>query len=354
LVESHSRSASELWGSRRDEAILAFLRWHRWHPCPPEPTTLPHAVTHLAATRLTADADPARRSRRGRVRSVHRAAIAVDLAPDDETLTIAIDAVGGCPTGLLVRADDLRTFGVLPGMNVMATPDGWQIPDAGLVIDPTGAAVWDAALPSSNRLTPTAELARRAGLARSLVDALARPGGLWPRRDRRTDDPWATAARPLIRELSAALVEGDGEAAADAASRLVGLGVGLTPSGDDFLVGLLAGLEATGNPLRRDIAAAVRSDVNDRTTAAGASAVRQAADGAYSERLHDVLASLAHPAEWRDARPRGDARDGLVRAVVAALAFGETSGSDTIAGLLLAIDAVLAPIPGATRVGAAA
>ena len=320
----------------------------------PEPTTLPHAVTHLVATRLTADADPARGRRRGRVRSVHRAAITVDLAPGDETLTIAIDAVGGCPTGLLVRADDLRSFGVAAGMDVVAAADGWHIPAAGLVVERARATVWDPALPSSTRLTADAELARRAGLTRSLVDALARPGGLWPRRDRRTDDAWATAARPVIRELSSALVAGDGGTAAAAALQLVGLGVGLTPSGDDLLVGLLAGLEATGHPMRDEVAAAVTSDVDERTTAAGASALRQAADGAYSERLHDVLASLARAAGDREGGPTRDGRDGLARAVVGALAFGETSGSDTLAGVLLAVDVALTPERQAAHAGAAA
>jgi hypothetical protein len=320
----------------------------------PEPTTLPHAVTHLVATRLTADADPARRPRRGRVRSVHRAAIAIDLAPGGETLTIAIDAVGGCPTGLLVRAYDLRSFGVAAGMDVVPAADGWHIPEAALVVEPAGATVWDPALPSSTRLTADAELTRRARLTRSLVDALARPGGLWPLRDRRTDDAWATAARPVIRELSSALVAGDRGTATAAASRLVGLGVGLTPSGDDLLVGLLAGLEATDHPMRAEVAAAVTSDVGERTTAAGASALRQAADGAYSERLHDVLASLARAAGDREGGPTRDRRDGLARAVVGALAFGETSGSDTLAGLLHAVDVALMSERQAADAGAAA
>jgi hypothetical protein len=269
-------------------------------------------------------------------------------------LTIAIDAVGGCPTGLLVRADDLRRFGVAAGMDVIADSAGWHIPGAGLVIDRASAIVWDPALPSSTRLTADAELTRRAGMTRSLVDALARPGGLWPCRDRRTDDAWATAARPVIRELSTALVAGDGDTAADAASRLVGLGVGLTPSGDDLLVGLLAGLEATGHPMRDGVAAAVTTHLGERTTAAGASALRQAARGAYSERLHDVLASLARTTDDRGGGPNGDGHDGLARAVVGALAFGETSGSDTLAGLLLAVDVALTPERQTTHAGAAA
>src|SRR5690349_5787451 len=133
----------------------------------PERTTLPHAVTRLVATRVTADADPVRHRRPGSVRAVHRAAITVDLHPGGETLTIAIDAVGGCPTGLLVRADDLRHFGVAPGMDVAPASDRWEIPAADVVVSTVGATIWDAALPSSTRLNATSELMRRAGLTRS-------------------------------------------------------------------------------------------------------------------------------------------------------------------------------------------
>lgn len=287
------------------------------------------------------------------MRSVHRAAIAVDLA-SAETLTIAIEAVGGCPTAIVVRADDLRTFGVAPGMDVLPSADGWQIPAAPLAIDRGRAPIWDAALPSSTHLTATPQLARRAVTTRSLVDALARPGGLWPRRDRRTDDAWSAAARPVIRQLGAALVTGDGDEAAASATRLVGLGIGLTPSGDDLLVGLLAGLEATRDPVRGEVAAAVTADVGGRTSAAGAAALRHAARGAYTERLQDVVAALAGPARnVTGATPR-DGSDGLARAVVGCLAFGATSGSDTLAGLLLAVDGALERAANAAGAGAAA
>ena len=64
---------------------------------------------------------------------------------------------------------------------------------------------------------------------------------------------------------AAALVEAcrafDGERAARHASSLIGWGEGLTPAGDDFLVGLIAGLDALvgGDGRRRCLRAALAS-----------------------------------------------------------------------------------------------
>src|SRR5690242_14927288 len=142
--------------------------------------TLPDAVTVLAATRLTADADPRRIAEPASVRSVHRAAIYVDLAAPGGQVILAIDAVGGLPGGVLARATDLRSFGVRPGMTVHAAGSRWLVPDAGFAIETATATVWDATLPSDGRLVWDGDVALRADVVRRIAAANARPGGLWP------------------------------------------------------------------------------------------------------------------------------------------------------------------------------
>src|SRR5436853_4319079 len=87
--------------------------------------TLPEAITVLAATRLTADVDPRAARGSGTVRSVHRAAIYVQMEPTGDQMTIAIDAVGGLPGGMLVEASDLRAIGVAAGRGVRPCPTRW-------------------------------------------------------------------------------------------------------------------------------------------------------------------------------------------------------------------------------------
>src|SRR4051794_8140926 len=109
--------------------------------------TLPDAVTVLAATRHTADADPRFHVGRGVVRSVHRAAIYVDLATTGELLVVAIDAVGGVPGGVLVDVPDLRCHGVRTGMACVPSETRWLVPAAGVAMETRDAVTWNATLP---------------------------------------------------------------------------------------------------------------------------------------------------------------------------------------------------------------
>ena len=289
--------------------------------------TLPDAVTVLAATRLTADADPRSHAHSGVVRSVHRAAIYVDLARTGELLVIAIDAVGGIPGGVLVDASDLRRTGIRAGMTVVSAETRWLVPAAGLAIETRNAAAWDPTLPTGTRLVAGPALAGRASVAHQVVTALATQGGLWPTNDGRIPDPWIGLAREAIEAMIAGLVDGDVPVAITRATDLIGLGIGLTPSGDDFLIGLLAGLEATEAASRAPLAAAIADVAPSRTTAIAAAALRHAADRRFSERLHDVVGALCQ-----------DDEPAIATAVAAGLAYGATSGSDTLAGLLIAVD----------------
>jgi len=140
--------------------------------------------------------------------------------------------------------------------------------------------------------------------------------------------------------LADACRECDGARAARQAERLIGWGEGLTPAGDDFVVGVCAGLDglidacdARQLACRAALAAAIRASA-PRTTTISAHLLRLAADGHHHERL---LAA-------RDALLRDVAQPSADRALLAACAVGATSGTDAVAGLLAALAAWL-PAP---------
>ena len=116
--------------------------------------------------------------------------------------------------------------------------------------------------------------------------------------------------------------------AARAASGLIGLGAGLTPAGDDFLVGFLAGLwcSAGADPGRRAFLAGLGAAVaaTDRTNAISRRYLEGAAVGEVSERLAVVADRIAHAA----------LPDAVEDAVRAALAVGASSGTDGMVGFL--------------------
>lgn len=110
---------------------------------------------------------------------------------------------------------------------------------------------------------------------------------------------------------------------------LVGVGEGLTPSGDDVLAGVLAGLDAAlevsgeAAALRQQLCAELERGTS-RTTRLAAQMLDAAAAGFYAEPVLALLQTLALP------KPGAKA---VERAVAALLAVGHRSGADTLRGI---------------------
>lgn len=111
-------------------------------------------------------------------------------------------------------------------------------------------------------------------------------------------------------------------------SELVGLGQGLTPAGDDFLLGILAALDLLGAASER--AALCAALKLQRTNRISAAFLQAAAASVYAEYLLLLLRALACGA------PQGE----IERCAVRVLQTGHTSGSDTLSGLLWCMDTI--------------
>ena len=260
---------------------------------------------------------------------------AVNITTPDGLLTIASEAVGGLPNGIVADlAPDFRALGIRAGMTVEAGDTDLFIPGIGLRLDLAGAVVWSPRIPPpSDGVNPAGARWRQrsaATRARALQDA--RAGGLagllgTAMASRPASSVDVTArARPVLMALADALVQGDRSAASKSARGLIGLGPGLTPSGDDVLVGMEAALHVSGRPTAGFVSGAL-DHVEDRTTAVAATLLRHAARGEFTERLHVLLAVLLGP---EDAAIPG--------AIERAVAWGATSGSDCLVGVLCGLD----------------
>lgn len=250
-----------------------------------------------------------------RVHSVFRSVLNVDV--DGRLLTLAAASVGGLPNGMLVSETtplpDLRGLALRPGAPVLVEHGALLVPSAGLAVDLRDARSW------SPRLS-------------------VHDGRAWPQRSRRA---WAVArshstpggiatiagAETPLTALRAAIAAGDRSAAVHGARPLIGLGPGLTPSGDDVLAGIEAALRSVGHPLGGFLAAHLR-DIEERTTTISAALLRHAADGEFAERIGAVTAAFLDGSD-----------DELPRAIERAVAWGATSGSDTLHGILVGLDA---------------
>jgi hypothetical protein len=258
-----------------------------------------------------------------RVHSVFRSA--VNLETDDGLLTIAPDSVGGLPNGILIadagpRQVDFRVSGLRAGMPVVLDGTMLLVPATRFAVDLAHARPW------SPRLTPgdggrwpaRSALVHRLAAERSVAGGLAAISSARP-------------ARTALTALAAAVTAADARAASHAACPLIGLGPGLTPSGDDALAGVEAALHALGHPVAGFLAGTLADRfgaLDERTTAVSATLLRHAARGDFSERVQRLLMALLAPHD-------GD----LPTAIDRAVAWGATSGLDVLLGVLLGLDA---------------
>lgn len=197
-----------------------------------------------------------------------------------------------------------------------------------------GCAVTETALPESAPMPPVVACLERAceGVSSGLLPAVA---AVLEGRSLPADSLSRQAARHL-----SGLLSGTREASARrclaAALGLLGLGPGLTPSGDDVLVGWLAGSRTAGG-------------VGKRLGAAVGPRLLEAAAARTVKVSHAFLAAavngqVAEPVRAFVLTPDAERLDGLV-------ALGETSGADLLAGYLLARFALEARPAGSTAPG---
>lgn len=110
---------------------------------------------------------------------------------------------------------------------------------------------------------------------------------------------------------------------------LLGLGPGLTPSGDDCLCGVLLALDALqARSPRATLATAVAAAAPHLTTPLSAGFLAAAAEGYGSEALHRFIASLV-----------GADMAAIPETIAALVRIGHTSGWDALAGAVLAVRA---------------
>ncbi len=154
-----------------------------------------------------------------------------------------------------------------------------------------------------------------------------------PVRSARPDRSFIGRAAAGAEALARGLRSGAGEALREGARLLAGVGGGLTPAGDDFIVGaMLAAWAGLAGPGAESRCPAIVEAAAPLTTALSAAFLRAAARGECSEQWHTLFESLAvgQIGDWR--LEIGDWTPCVE--IGGVLAVGHTSGADALAGLL--------------------
>jgi hypothetical protein len=135
-----------------------------------------------------------------------------------------------------------------------------------------------------------------------------------------------TTAQTGIKGLRHALRDGHRSGIRENAARLAGLGPGLTPAGDDYLVGLMAGLrvwpDSCGLP-PNEACQIILEATEGRTTLISSAFLHCAKESLFGENWHRLLTELA-----------GGETAGIQWAARRILSSGATSGADALAGFL--------------------
>lgn len=276
----------------------------------------------------------------GMVEGLHRSAL--NIRWGDRLLTVAHVSMGGLPNGILIDPPIALDQGIALGMPVQCDSIALRVPGASMVVFLAGAASWSPAMPVVRGMSATQQI-ERAERALELAAGQAPRLGLGPLlvaiADRGASvGSLGRAAASSLAEVLLTLSDGAAERAVSAAVPLIGLGPGATPSGDDLLVGLAAGLAVTDHPLASAFAEGVARHAGGRTTSVAESYLLHAGRLEFSERVHvAALAILSGPeAELR-------------KAVTSALAWGTSSGADLLVGLLVGMQAAAPGLPARLR-----
>jgi hypothetical protein len=203
----------------------------------------------------------------------------------------------------------------------------------GLCIDFSGATPWDGAL--ALRSVQGFSLSKTAGFRQALLERGKEGGLLGLVRPDKEQNPFVRKASQILRRAFQHTSDGP---SIGGLSQLIGLGPGLTPSGDDFIAGLLFG-EAILSVLRAPPGstqssaqqAALPLRVNKRelwhsltgTSDGGRTLLYQILEGHFPSYLIEVAKNLG----------KAQTEEEMADAVALAVSHGETSGTDALVGL---------------------
>lgn len=293
---------------------------------------LPYSLEEVGPLAARCLASPAA----GRVAAVFQRSFYLELAGD--WLCLGTRNLGLGPLNARTSAPaaaDWRAAGLRPGQAVTLR-DGWLRLDGGLVFSAHAARVWH----------PPAASWSAASLAAGLDVFAAQATRHAPEegfgflfRQAPCTSPLARAAEGAISSLTEWLepmLAGRApltDPPHDEVCRLLGLGPGLTPSGDDFLAGTLVALAALGarDPQAR-LADAVLGAADRLTTPISAAHLRAAAEGLGSAALHLMIAAVL-----------SGKRAAITAALPALNGTGHSSGWDGAAGALAVLGAAYFP-----------
>lgn len=243
---------------------------------------------------------------------------------DGELCTVAAAGVDDAPATLITDLPSWVPLGLRVGEEVR----GWRgrlLLPAGHVIDLRSAQAWEPALPALP-MPPTSIAWLRDFIAAEGVRGGATAAAT---HHRSWDDAVAEQVSARLDGLLRGICNDRPTAVASCARQLVGLGTGLTPSGDDVLLGvsLVTAMPGSAIASARPLLCGVIEDCASHTNDISRAALVQAARGRTRQCIIALLSAMTN----------GDDASTLDRHGRAVTAIGHTSGTDILVGMSAAL-----------------
>ena len=262
---------------------------------------------------------------------------------DGQLVSVIVEELGNFPHGILVTNPHIPfgSLGLKEGMLALGTGNSTlRLPQARVVLNLHNARVWPASIPMGPILRPD-EIKANLSVLECVAQAYTERAGLsmlirhWqpllcaemPQDGELT--ALGRAARGPVLNLLRGIRRKNRRTSLEAARRLIGLGVGSTPSGDDLLIGFLLSLLSLGDRLDRgqDIASLAQDIAvlsKGRTTWISQAFLQHAANNEASETLRDLICSVLTASDVQ-----------VAAAARKVLQMGSTSGAELVLGVLL-------------------
>lgn len=259
---------------------------------------------------------------------------AVNFLFEGQLITLTDVRGGNLPYGICCELENLHLKNFFqPGVEFVLSEDGLCFAKEDLRVQWGAAAIWQPAGPErlDSRSFETAFgrlvlwLCSLKGELANLVHIRWLADNLDPFFDRVaiSGNGWVMRFAEQVQQLTQATVQANWPAAEKSALGIMGLGIGLTPTGDDFLAGFLTAGLALGprEPFER-ITQAVAQYAPARTTRVSAALFQALSQDQLTERFGSLLEAMRNN------------QSNLEEKAAHMAAFGSSSGVETMYGFL--------------------
>ena len=267
------------------------------------------------------------------IHSVFDSAVNLRLAQEDRLITVLLSEHYELPQGIRIATKGVPLHSLAMGLRAAARSGILRFDSSPLIIDLRGAPVWKCRVQELNMdMSPPSAQA-----AWSTIWELLNQEQRLRRTDIIADDLFQKdTGSPLTRRMSAPVTQliasteqFDVETSVQATQKIIGLGPGVTPSGDDILIGFLAGLWSLAGEDRQLLSflrlfGDALMQLAAQTSEISRTYLYHATQGQFSSSLSNLAESIV----------TGSA---VEQPAQIAMRVGHSSGLDSVTGLLLGL-----------------